>query len=185
MPGAFISATLHVAILLWGGGRCGRRRRWYAPVLLEIPVDVLLLTELTNLKAGVVEEKDEAPLAGRRRRRRSEKGRRRARARGAGDSRPPAPKPEGEAGEEAKEPVKTEKGGTGEEAQAEEVWPKKAEEKSPTKLKLGDEDRDEAQLQHRPHRRAAEQGARRRARAERERAWSTRVRGHGSQTARR
>lgn len=59
---AFISTALHVAILLWAVA-VWPETKMDPPVLLEIPVDVLPPTEVTRLKAGMVDAKDEAPLA--------------------------------------------------------------------------------------------------------------------------
>jgi hypothetical protein len=58
---AFISATVHVAILLWALVAFPTTRL-DAPALLEIPVDLADPSELTKIKAGMVDAKDEAPL---------------------------------------------------------------------------------------------------------------------------
>jgi hypothetical protein len=59
---AFISTVMHVAILLWAVASWPETKM-DAPVLLEIPVDVIPPTEVTKIKAGMADAKDEAPLA--------------------------------------------------------------------------------------------------------------------------
>lgn len=59
---AFISAALHLAILLWAVA-VFPATKMDPPVLLEITVDVAPPSELTKLKAGMVDAKDDAPLA--------------------------------------------------------------------------------------------------------------------------
>ena len=59
---AFISTILHVAILLWAVASWPETKM-DAPALVEIPVDVIPPTEVTKLKAGTADAKDEAPLA--------------------------------------------------------------------------------------------------------------------------
>lgn len=58
----FISALLHLAILLWAV-TVFPKAKVDPPALLEIPVDVAPPSELTKLKAGMVDAKDDAPLA--------------------------------------------------------------------------------------------------------------------------
>ena len=58
----FISAALHTAILLWilvafPAAKIDQQ-------LLQIPIDLAAPSEVTKLKAGTKDEKDEAPLAG-------------------------------------------------------------------------------------------------------------------------
>jgi hypothetical protein len=59
---AFISTALHVAILLLAVASWPETQM-DAPALVEIPIDVLPPTELTKIKAGTADAKDEAPLA--------------------------------------------------------------------------------------------------------------------------
>jgi outer membrane biosynthesis protein TonB len=59
---AFISAALHLAILLWvlvsfPAGQLD------APMLTDVPIDILSPSEFTKIKAGMVDAKDDAPLA--------------------------------------------------------------------------------------------------------------------------
>jgi outer membrane biosynthesis protein TonB len=59
---AFISTALHIAILLWAlVAFPNAKMDASAPV--EIPVDLATPAEFTKLKAGMVDAKDEAPLA--------------------------------------------------------------------------------------------------------------------------
>mgnify|MGYP005848963977 CR=1 FL=1 len=59
---AFISTALHIAILLWAVA-VWPETKMDTPALVEIPVEVLPPTEVTNIKAGMADAKDEAPLA--------------------------------------------------------------------------------------------------------------------------
>jgi hypothetical protein len=59
----FISAALHTAILLWALVAFPAAKMDKAP-LLAIPVDLATPAEVTKIKAGMVDAKDEAPLAG-------------------------------------------------------------------------------------------------------------------------
>jgi hypothetical protein len=59
----FISAALHSAILLWALVAFPAAKMDKAP-LLAIPVDLATPSELTKIKAGMADAKDEAPLAG-------------------------------------------------------------------------------------------------------------------------
>jgi outer membrane biosynthesis protein TonB len=59
---AFISTALHVAILLLAVASWPETQM-DAPALVEIPIDVLPPTEVTKIKAGTADAKDEAPLA--------------------------------------------------------------------------------------------------------------------------
>ena len=59
----FISAALHSAILLWALVAFPAAQMDKAP-LLAIPVDLATPSELTKIKAGTADAKDEAPLAG-------------------------------------------------------------------------------------------------------------------------
>jgi outer membrane biosynthesis protein TonB len=59
----FISAALHTAILLWALVAFPAAKMDRAP-LLAIPVDLATRSELTKIKAGMADAKDEAPLAG-------------------------------------------------------------------------------------------------------------------------
>lgn len=59
----FISAALHTAILLWALVAFPAAKMDRAP-LLAIPVDLATPAEVTKIKAGMADAKDEAPLAG-------------------------------------------------------------------------------------------------------------------------
>lgn len=59
---AFISTALHLAILLFALASWPETKM-DPPVLLQIPVDVVAPSEVTKIKAGMAEAKDEAPLA--------------------------------------------------------------------------------------------------------------------------
>jgi membrane protein involved in colicin uptake len=59
----FISAALHTAILLWALVAFPAAKMDKAP-LLAIPVDLATPAEVTKIKAGMADAKDEAPLAG-------------------------------------------------------------------------------------------------------------------------
>jgi outer membrane biosynthesis protein TonB len=59
----FISAALHTAILLFALVAFPAAKMDKAP-LLAIPVDLATPSELTKIKAGMADAKDEAPLAG-------------------------------------------------------------------------------------------------------------------------
>jgi hypothetical protein len=59
----FISASLHIAILLFAVVAWPTAKMDSAP-LVAIPVEVSTPTEVTKIKAGTKDEKDEAPLAG-------------------------------------------------------------------------------------------------------------------------
>jgi len=77
----FISAALHTAILLWALVAFPAAKMDNAP-LLAIPIDLATPSEVTKIKSGTVDAKDEAPLAGK----------------------PKEPKPEAVKEEEAKKP---------------------------------------------------------------------------------
>src|SRR3970282_2748996 len=59
----FISAALHTAILLWALVAFPAAKMDHTP-LVAIPVDLATPSELTKIKAGMADAKDEAPLAG-------------------------------------------------------------------------------------------------------------------------
>ena len=59
----FISAALHTAILLWALVAFPAAKMDRAP-LLAIPIDLATPSEVTKIKSGTIEAKDEAPLAG-------------------------------------------------------------------------------------------------------------------------
>jgi hypothetical protein len=59
---AFISAALHLAILLWAVVAFPTTKI-DAPALLQIPVEVAAPSEFTKIKAGMIDAKDDAPLA--------------------------------------------------------------------------------------------------------------------------
>jgi outer membrane biosynthesis protein TonB len=61
----FISAALHTAILLFALVAFPAAKMEHAP-LVAIPVDLATPSELTKIKAGTADAKDEAPLAGKR-----------------------------------------------------------------------------------------------------------------------
>jgi hypothetical protein len=57
-----ISIALHAAILVWAVA-IFPSARLDAPPLLDVPVDVMTPSEFTKLKAGMVDAKDEGPMA--------------------------------------------------------------------------------------------------------------------------
>jgi outer membrane biosynthesis protein TonB len=59
----FISAALHTAILLWALVAFPAAKMDRAP-LLAIPIDLATPADVTKIKSGTVDAKDEAPLAG-------------------------------------------------------------------------------------------------------------------------
>lgn len=59
----FISAALHTAILLWALVAFPAAKMDRAP-LLAIPIDLATPSEVTKIKSGTTEAKDDAPLAG-------------------------------------------------------------------------------------------------------------------------
>jgi len=60
---AFISIALHLAILLWVLVVFPSGRALDAPRIEDVPIDIVSPSEFTKIKAGMVDEKDEAPLA--------------------------------------------------------------------------------------------------------------------------
>jgi len=60
---AFISIALHLAILLWVLVVFPSGRALDAPMIEDVPIDIVTPSEFTKIKAGTVDEKDEAPLA--------------------------------------------------------------------------------------------------------------------------
>ena len=60
---AFISIALHLAILLWVAGGVSVGRALDAPMIEDVPIDIVSPSEFTKIKAGMVDAKDEAPLA--------------------------------------------------------------------------------------------------------------------------
>ena len=60
---AFISIALHIAILLWLLVVFPVGRGLDVPKMDDVPVDILTPSEFTKLKAGMVDAKDDAPLA--------------------------------------------------------------------------------------------------------------------------
>ncbi|MGH6825169.1 cell envelope integrity protein TolA [Methyloceanibacter sp.] len=59
----FISIALHLAILLWVLVVFPSGRALDAPMIEDVPIDIVTPSEFTRIKAGMVDEKDEAPLA--------------------------------------------------------------------------------------------------------------------------
>jgi outer membrane biosynthesis protein TonB len=60
---AFISIALHLAILLWVLVAFPTGRALDAPMIADVPIDLVTPSEFTKIKAGMVDAKDEAPLA--------------------------------------------------------------------------------------------------------------------------
>ena len=60
---AFISIALHLAILLWVLVVFPAGRALDAPKIEDVPIDLVTPSEFTKIKAGMVDEKDDAPLA--------------------------------------------------------------------------------------------------------------------------
>jgi outer membrane biosynthesis protein TonB len=60
---AAISITLHLAILLWVLVVFPAGRPLEAPKIEDVPIDIVSQSEFTQIKAGMVEAKDNAPLA--------------------------------------------------------------------------------------------------------------------------
>ena len=60
---AFISIALHLAILLWVLVVFPSGRALDAPKIEDVPIDIVTPSEFTKIKAGMVDDKDEAPLA--------------------------------------------------------------------------------------------------------------------------
>jgi outer membrane biosynthesis protein TonB len=60
---AFISIALHLAILLWVLVVFPSGRALDAPKIEDVPIDIVTPSEFTKIKAGMVDEEDEAPLA--------------------------------------------------------------------------------------------------------------------------
>ena len=126
---AFISIALHLAILLWVLVVFPSGRALDAPRIEDVPIDIVSPSEFTKIKAGMVDEKDEAPLAPK-----PEEPKPKAAAPKAEAVPPPPPAPQ-EKAEEKPEP-KPEKVEKPKEAEAKkEPLPKKAEAK-PEKPKV-------------------------------------------------
>jgi len=60
---AFISIALHLAILLYAVAIFPAGRPLDAPMIKDVPIDIITPSEFTKIKAGMVDAKDEAPLA--------------------------------------------------------------------------------------------------------------------------
>jgi outer membrane biosynthesis protein TonB len=60
---AFISIALHLAILIWAVVSFPAGQALDAPAIKDVPIDILTPSEFTKIKAGIVEAKDDAPLA--------------------------------------------------------------------------------------------------------------------------
>lgn len=58
----FISIALHLAVLLWAVAAYSGRAL-DAPLMTDVPIDILTPSEFTKIKAGMVDAKDDAPLA--------------------------------------------------------------------------------------------------------------------------
>jgi hypothetical protein len=59
----FISIALHLAILLYAVAIFPAGRALDAPMIKDVPIDIITPSEFTKIKAGMVDAKDEAPLA--------------------------------------------------------------------------------------------------------------------------
>ncbi len=59
----FISIALHLAILLYAVVIFPAGRALDAPMIKDVPIDIITPSEFTKIKAGMVDAKDEAPLA--------------------------------------------------------------------------------------------------------------------------
>ena len=60
---AVISIALHLAILLWVLVVFPSGRALDAPIIADVPIDIVSPSEFTKIKAGMVDAKDDAPLA--------------------------------------------------------------------------------------------------------------------------
>lgn len=60
---AFISIALHLAILLWVVVLFPAGQGLDAPMIQDVPIDILTPSDFTKIKAGMVDAKDDAPLA--------------------------------------------------------------------------------------------------------------------------
>lgn len=60
---AFISIALHLAILFWVLVVFPPGRALDAPKIEDVPIDIVTPSEFTKIKAGMVDAKDDAPLA--------------------------------------------------------------------------------------------------------------------------
>jgi hypothetical protein len=58
----FISVALHLAVLLWAVA-VYTGRALDAPLMTDVPIDILSPSEFTKIKAGMVDAKGDAPLA--------------------------------------------------------------------------------------------------------------------------
>jgi outer membrane biosynthesis protein TonB len=83
---AVISITLHLAILLWVLVVFPAGKALDAPKIEDVPIDIVSPSEFTKIKAGMVDAKDDAPLA----------------------AKPEAPKPKAVTEKEAPKPPKAE-----------------------------------------------------------------------------
>jgi outer membrane biosynthesis protein TonB len=59
----FISIALHLAILLYAVVIFPAGRDLDAPMIKDVPIDIITPSEFTKIKAGMIDAKDEAPLA--------------------------------------------------------------------------------------------------------------------------
>ncbi|MGB8710021.1 MAG: hypothetical protein WCD39_09690, partial [Methyloceanibacter sp.] len=60
---AIISIALHLAILLWVLVVFPLGLALDAPMIEDVPIDIVTPSEFTKIKAGMVDAKDVAPLA--------------------------------------------------------------------------------------------------------------------------
>ena len=60
---AVISIALHLAIVLWALVAFPTGRALDAPKIEDVPIDIVTPSEFTKIKAGMVDAKDDAPLA--------------------------------------------------------------------------------------------------------------------------
>jgi outer membrane biosynthesis protein TonB len=60
---AFISIALHLAILLYAVVIFPAGRDLDAPMIKDVPIDIITPSEFTKIKAGMADAKDDAPLA--------------------------------------------------------------------------------------------------------------------------
>lgn len=146
----FISAALHVAILLWAVVAFPAAKMDAVP-LVAIPVDVTTPSDITKIKAGMADAKDDAILAGKPKEPKPQAVKEKSAEKP--DDAPPAPEakdekqPEPKKDEAKKEEPRKEEAKKDEPKKAAEKpeprkdEPKKAEEKKPEPKKLADADK--------------------------------------------
>jgi hypothetical protein len=59
----FISIALHLAILLYAVAIFPAARDLDTPMIKDVPIDIITPSEFTKIKAGMIDAKDDAPLA--------------------------------------------------------------------------------------------------------------------------